>query len=423
MRLVEGKTGAPVLSFRSAPPRKHRSSMPPSAAEAQAALAKKREARAKRAAGSKPTSGSKAEPTPHRQLVDALRQLEKECGRDEEGKARLASALGLLLFVTDTLIDANVKKDTTSGRLIRVDDSFNMRLGRLEAHKPCMEALGFSLVAQRGRKMYVAGKTAASLRRLKDVELSKEIIHLVAGGSRMAVQKRLTELEAAGSKRGPDAECMLHVGGVEGPVEDEAVLEELFRKFGTVAAVTLRRRREGKKVSWALITFAAAESVGKAIDGLSTLAGRSALGAEGLVVRAVDMDQAAKSTGAMKGVMKSVRAPALSRHAAGSSAGHTVGVERSTSSRRWRRSAASNGSPQKPSRHSRQKRAPPHATPGRSLSQSLPSSGRRKRRRPPRLPLRLGKGRQARRRCFVGSSRRRGRALTPTSSSSIGCRV
>ena len=284
--------------------------MPPSAAEAQAALAKKREARAKRAAGSKPTSGSKAEPTPHRQLVDALRQLEKECGRDEEGKARLASALGLLLFVTDTLIDANAKKDTTSGRLIRVDDSFNMRLGRLDAHKPCMEALGFSLVAQRGRKMYVAGKTAASLRRLKDVDVSKELIHLVAGGSRMAVQKRLTELEAAGSKRGPDAECMLHVGGVEGPVEDETVLEELFGKFGTVAAVTLRRRREGKKVSWALITFAAAESVGKAIDGLSTLAGRSALGAEGLVVRAVDMDQAAKSTGAMKGVMNSVRTPA-----------------------------------------------------------------------------------------------------------------
>ena len=298
--------------------------MPPSAAEAQAALAKKREARAKRAAGSKPRSGgSKAEPTPHRQLVDALRQLEKECGRDEEGKARLASALGLLLFVTDTLIDANAKKDTTSGRLIRVDDSFNMRLGRLEAHKPCMEALGFSLVAQRGRKMYVAGKTAASLRRLKDVELSKELIHLVAGGSRMAVQKRLTELEAAGSKRGPDAECMLHVGGVEGPVEDEAALEELFRRYGTVSAVTLRRRREGKKVSWALITFAAAESVGKAIDGLSTLAGRSALGAEGLVVRAVDMDQAAKSTGAMKGVMKSVRPHSASVTAAGS-AGHTL---------------------------------------------------------------------------------------------------
>ena len=174
-------------------------SMPPSAAEAQAALAKKREARAKRAAGSKPTSGSKAEPTPHRQLVDALRQLEKECGRDEEGKARLASALGLLLFVTDTLIDANAKKDTTSGRLIRVDDSFNMRLGRLDAHKPCMEALGFSLVAQRGRKMYVAGKTAASLRRLKDVDVSKEgfLLPIVSEALRAPLPEDWAECEDA----------------------------------------------------------------------------------------------------------------------------------------------------------------------------------------------------------------------------------
>ena len=46
----------------------------------------------------------------------------------------------------------------------------------------------------------------------------------------------------------------IHVGGLEGALEDEAALSALFGRFGTVLAATLRVRREVKDgkpvVSW-----------------------------------------------------------------------------------------------------------------------------------------------------------------------------
>ena len=41
----------------------------------------------------------------------------------------------------------------------------------------------------------------------------------------------------------------VHVGHVQGDLEDEARLAETFSRFGTVLAVTLRRRREYNKQS------------------------------------------------------------------------------------------------------------------------------------------------------------------------------
>ena len=108
----------------------------------------------------------------------------------------------------------------------------------------------------------------------------------------------------------------VHVGGIGAPgtehLEDEAVLEEMFAQFGAIVAVTLRRRRKAGKVSWALVAFEAADAVGKAIAAFATEEGRAALSAEGLVVKAVSAEQAAKSKGAMKGVQETVRrAPPL----------------------------------------------------------------------------------------------------------------
>ena len=62
-----------------------------------------------------------------------------------------------------------------------------------------------------------------------------------------------TPRPAPGGGTGDDlhaiAPTCLHVGGIQGSLEDEALLTELFGEFGTILAVTLRIRREGKKVS------------------------------------------------------------------------------------------------------------------------------------------------------------------------------
>ena len=89
----------------------------------------------------------------------------------------------------------------------------------------------------------------------------------------------------------------LHVGGIEGELEDEVQLRELFSQFGGIDTVTLRRRREGKKVSWALITFESPEGVSQAVGAQSWLKN------DGLVVRPVDIGMVKRSTGAMSQVM------------------------------------------------------------------------------------------------------------------------
>ena len=96
----------------------------------------------------------------------------------------------------------------------------------------------------------------------------------------------------------------VHVGGIKGRLEDEAVLEELFSQFGAVTSVTLRRRRNAGKLSWALIAFESANPIDRAMEAFETAESREALGAAGLVVRAVDAAKAAASTGAMKGVQE-----------------------------------------------------------------------------------------------------------------------
>ena len=95
------------------------------------------------------------------------------------------------------------------------------------------------------------------------------------------------------------AGATLHVGGLEGEaLEDEAQLAERLGTFGTVLAVTLRRRREAEKVSWALVTFAEAAESERALAGAA-----AELGAESVVVRRMDTQQALGSTGAMNGVV------------------------------------------------------------------------------------------------------------------------
>ena len=92
----------------------------------------------------------------------------------------------------------------------------------------------------------------------------------------------------------------IHVGGLEGEeLEDEAKLEKLFSRFGTVVALTLRTRREGKKVSWALVSFHTAEEASRALDGVQYLSPQHEL-----VARSVDEEQVVHSTGAMGEVMR-----------------------------------------------------------------------------------------------------------------------
>ena len=70
------------------------------------------------------------------------------------------------------------------------------------------------------------------------------------------------------------APTCLHVGGIQGSLEDEALLAELFGAFGSILAVTLRIRREGKKVSWALVSFSTVSEADKCLAGTEKLAAK-----------------------------------------------------------------------------------------------------------------------------------------------------
>ena len=91
----------------------------------------------------------------------------------------------------------------------------------------------------------------------------------------------------------------IHVGGLEGELEDELLLQQVFGDFGTVVAVTLRYRRavkDGKQVvSWALVSFSKPTGARKALDGTAALSQQF----PGLVTRELDEMQALQSTGAM----------------------------------------------------------------------------------------------------------------------------
>ena len=289
------------LQSKRAGKRKSKPRGPPrEAVAAQQLLAAKRAAARSDAASAKKGA--------HRVFVEALCALEAECGKGPAGKAKLASGLSMLLLYADTLITAAAANDAHAGRTIKVDASFHMRLGRLAASQQCLEALGFTLSTKRGGKQaYTAGHSIASIRCLRAMTTSKELLVLFSEGpsSRPSLDQRLRGLEAAAAKKagGGGASGTLHVGGIQGDIEDETKLTELFSQFGAVETVTLRRRRgvkQGKQVvSWALVTFCAAESVARALEAHASLGS-----SHNLVVRTVDADQASGSTGAMSKVMQ-----------------------------------------------------------------------------------------------------------------------
>eukprot|EP01049_Picozoa_sp_SAG25_P011047 SAG25_NODE_1288_length_3404_cov_3.277761_4_plen_489_part_00 len=91
----------------------------------------------------------------------------------------------------------------------------------------------------------------------------------------------------------------VHVGGLPSELEDASKLEKLFSRFGTVVGATVRIRHEGKKASWALVSFATMEQAQSALDGTADLSAQW----QGLVSRELDEIQAVHSTGAMGGTM------------------------------------------------------------------------------------------------------------------------
>ena len=91
----------------------------------------------------------------------------------------------------------------------------------------------------------------------------------------------------------------VHVDGLSGKLEEEEALAQAFGAFGTILATTLRRRREGKKRSWALISFSKDSEAEAAVGGVGTLDAEPALLAQQL-----DLDKALESTGGMAEVAR-----------------------------------------------------------------------------------------------------------------------
>ena len=120
------------------------------------------------------------------------------------------------------------------------------------------------------------------------------------GGAAEQRAAAYTELTALAHGDAPDATtglatATLHVGGLAGEMEDEMLLAELFSKWGRVLAVTLRRRRKRKKVSWALVSYASDAEAQRVLVEHRI---------EGVVIKPADMDQVLKSTGEMAATMR-----------------------------------------------------------------------------------------------------------------------
>ena len=95
----------------------------------------------------------------------------------------------------------------------------------------------------------------------------------------------------------------IHVGGLEDDVnglENETAIATVFGRFGIVQGATLRIRREGKKVSWALVSFRTAEEAEEALEGTAELAEDY----PNVVTRIVDEMQVVHSVGSMGEVMR-----------------------------------------------------------------------------------------------------------------------
>jgi hypothetical protein len=126
----------------------------------------------------------------------------------------------------------------------------------------------------------------------------------LAGGAAQR-QAAYAELEALARQQSGDARgaTAIHVGGLEGKLEDEGALAQAFDRFGTVLAVTLCLRREVKHgrpvVSWALVSFRTSAEAQAAIKDV----GQRAITSD-LVVRKLDEAQAVHSKGAVREVIR-----------------------------------------------------------------------------------------------------------------------
>ena len=138
-------------------------------------------------------------------------------------------------------------------------------------------------------------KKLAAMSGLQKMRRQVALIRLVERMKRNTAQSK-EEKAAADSSGGLST---LHIGGLDGELEDEDRLEQLFGQFGEVLAVTLRYRHEVKdgveKVSWALLSFNSSTAARVALDGTAELSKQY----EGLVTRELDEVQALQSTGAM----------------------------------------------------------------------------------------------------------------------------
>ena len=184
----------------------------------------------------------------------------------------------------------------------------------MTSHKvpPCIAQLRFNLATGRGARLPLSTSTCSALfasafRVTMEIDAASLAASLGKGpAEREEAFKKLDSLVAgalhgASSSSRASSVTAIHVGGLEGEeLEDEAKLEKLFSRFGMVVATTLRRRREGSKVSWALVSLRTVEEAQKALEGTADLAAQY----PGLVTRTVNEVQAVHSTGAMGDVMR-----------------------------------------------------------------------------------------------------------------------
>ena len=118
--------------------------------------------------------------------------------------------------------------------------------------------------------------------------------------SRPAIDHREHRTETGDHADATAGPVAIHVGGLEGEWESESKLAELFGRYGTVVAVTLRKRRqqaafEDKKVSWALVSFSTLAEAELAL--VNSTVDFEGLGAEDLVTNRLNESQLNESQG------------------------------------------------------------------------------------------------------------------------------
>jgi hypothetical protein len=124
------------------------------------------------------------------------------------------------------------------------------------------------------------------------------------------------ELDVAREMVGADLDRIIYLSGIKDALEDETRLVHTYSAYGTVLAASLRRKRHKTAdghlhFSWALISFAKAESAEAAIAGTPNVA--MEIGNNDLQARKVDMEKVHISSGAMQDVSRGVNALKVGR--------------------------------------------------------------------------------------------------------------